>query len=151
MLKAGVKINVIPNAAEAQVDVRRLPGESREEVLTRLRTIVNDSAVEITLASGPQMPATEASPLNTPLYRAIEEAVGSIYPRESMVVPFLSRGATDGSYLRARGMSVYGAPIFLREGGESRAHGNDERISTRNLEDGVELLWQIVLETAGEK
>ena len=47
------------------------------------------------------------------------------------------------------GWAVYGAPVFLREGGESRAHGNDERISPKNLEDGVELLWQIVLEAAG--
>jgi hypothetical protein len=30
------------------------------------------------------------------------------------------------------------------------AHGNDERISTKTLEDGVELLWQMVLDTAGE-
>src|ERR1700694_2929568 len=35
MLRAGIKINVIPNTAEAQVDVRRLPSETREEVLAR--------------------------------------------------------------------------------------------------------------------
>jgi acetylornithine deacetylase/succinyl-diaminopimelate desuccinylase-like protein len=71
-----------------------------------------------------------------------------LYPRD-VVVPFMSRGATDGSYLRAKGVAVYGVPIFLREGGESRAHGNDERITPKDLEDGVELLWQMVLETAG--
>jgi len=60
----------------------------------------------------------------------------------------MTRGATDGSFLRARGMAVYGVPLFLKEG-ESRAHGNDERIGPKNLEDGVELLWQMVLETAG--
>ncbi|MGH9664657.1 MAG: M20/M25/M40 family metallo-hydrolase, partial [Bryobacteraceae bacterium] len=41
MLQAGFKINVIPNTAEAQVDVRRLPNETREEVIARLRQIVN--------------------------------------------------------------------------------------------------------------
>ena len=61
----------------------------------------------------------------------------------------MSRGATDGSFLRAKGMAVYGIPIFLREGGESRAHGNDERISPENLSRGTELLWKIVLAAAG--
>jgi acetylornithine deacetylase/succinyl-diaminopimelate desuccinylase-like protein len=60
----------------------------------------------------------------------------------------MSRGASDGSFLRGRGMAVYGVPIFGTDGMESREHGNDERISPKNLEDGVELLWQIVLETA---
>ena len=47
-------------------------------------------------------------------------------------------------------MPVYGVPLFVREPGESRVHGNDERIAAKSLDDGVELLWQIVLETAGE-
>ena len=70
-----------------------------------------------------------------------------MYPHD-IVTPVMSRGATDGSYLRSRGIPVYGAPIFLREGTDL-AHGNDERISPKSLEDGVELLWQIVLETVG--
>src|SRR2546427_5021767 len=44
MLMAGMKINVIPNAAEAQVDIRRLPNETREEILARIRRIVQDPA-----------------------------------------------------------------------------------------------------------
>ena len=64
------------------------------------------------------------------------------------MIPYMSRGATDGAFLREKGMAVYGVPIFLRENNESRAHGNDERIGQRNLEDGVSLLWQIVLAAA---
>ena len=150
MLNAGIKINSIPSTAEAQVDVRRLPNETAEEVLTRFRQIVGDPAVEIALVPGPQLPATEASPRISTAYRALERAIGRVYPRQSAVVPFMSRGATDGSFLRARGMAVYGVPIFLREPGESREHGNDERISTQNIESGAELLWQMVLETAGD-
>jgi acetylornithine deacetylase/succinyl-diaminopimelate desuccinylase-like protein len=65
------------------------------------------------------------------------------------MVPYMTPGATDGSFLRAKGMAVYGVPIFMKEGPDSRVHGNDERISPKNVEDGVELLWQMVLETAG--
>jgi acetylornithine deacetylase/succinyl-diaminopimelate desuccinylase-like protein len=57
----------------------------------------------------------------------------------------MQRGATDGSFLRQKGMAVYGVPLFLREDRVSRAHGNDERISLKSLEAGTKLLWEIVL------
>jgi acetylornithine deacetylase/succinyl-diaminopimelate desuccinylase-like protein len=150
ILRAGQKINVIPNVAEAQLDVRRLPNETRDEVLLRFRQLVNDPAVDVEPAPGQQMPATEPSSLTTSLYKAIEHTFTQVHP-EDQVLPYMSRGATDGSFLRARGMNVYGIPIFAKEPGESRAHGNDERISTKTLEDGVELLWQIVMDVAGRE
>ena len=148
MLNAGTKNNVIPTTAQAQVDVRRMPNETKEEVLARFRQVVNDPAVDIALASGPQFPATDPSPMTTPLYLAITRAVGRAYPRD-LVVPYMATGATDSGFVRAHGMPVYGVPAFVRDAGDTRVHGNDERISPKNLEDGVELLWQIVLEIAG--
>ena len=147
---AGNNINVIPSVAPAQFDVRRMPSESREDVLARLRQIVNDNAVDITFAPGPQTPTADPSPTMTPLYHAMERVIEHIYPHDAVVLPFMSRAATDGNYLRSRGMPVYGVPLILREPGESRVHGSDERIAAKSLDDGVELLWQIVLETAGE-
>jgi len=143
MLTAGMKINVIPNVAEAQVDVRRLPNETREEIVARIRRIIGDPAVDVSPAPGQNMPATEPSSLTTPLYLAMEKVLQQA-SAHAVVIPYMSRGATDGSYLREKGMAVYGAPVFLREGNESRAHGNDERISLKNMDAGTILLWQIV-------
>ena len=142
--------NVTPSIARAVIDVRRMPSESRDDVLAHLRQLVNDSGVEVSFAPGPQAPAVDPSPVMTPLYRAMERVIARIYPHDAVVLPFMSRAATDSNYLRSRGMAVYGVPLILREPGESRVHGNDERISAKSLDDGVELLWQIVLETAGE-
>jgi acetylornithine deacetylase/succinyl-diaminopimelate desuccinylase-like protein len=144
MLSAGAKVNVIPNVAEAQVDIRRLPNETREEIIARLRRIINDNAVRIAPAPGQDMPATEPSSLTTALYKKMEE-VFQRSAKGTVVVPYMQRGATDGSYLRQKGMAVYGVPLFVREDRESRAHGNDERISLRSLEAGTKLLWEIVL------
>lgn len=143
MLTAGIKINVIPTVAQGQVDVRRLPDETREEIVARVRRIINDPAVEVAPAPGQTMPATEPSSLTTPLYQAMEKALLAS-SAHAVVIPYMSRGATDGSFLREKGMAVYGAPLFLRENNESRAHGNDERLSVRNLTAGVNLLWRIV-------
>jgi acetylornithine deacetylase/succinyl-diaminopimelate desuccinylase-like protein len=148
MLEAGVKINVIPNIATAQVDVRRLPDETRDELLARFRRIVNDAAVEILPAGGQEMPSTEPSSLTTPLYHAIEETLRRSHAN-SLVVPFMTRGATDGSYLRQKGMAVYGTPIFVRVDRESRAHGNDERLALQSVREGLDLLRAIVWAAAG--
>lgn len=146
MLTAGLKINVIPNRAEAQVDVRRLPDETREEIVARFRRIINDPSVEVTPASGQTMPATEPSSLTTPLYQTMERVFAQM-GKGAVVVPYMSRGATDGAFLRRKGMAVYGVPVFARDG-ESRAHGNDERIAVTNLEAGTRLLMKIVDEVA---
>ncbi len=139
---------------EALMDVYRLPNaETREDVLARFRQIVNDPSVEVTFAPGPPMPTTQPSSRMTALYTAMERAIQRVYPRDSVIAPFLSRGftVTDSGFLRSRGMQVYGVPLFLREPGEGRVRDDkDERISPKTLDDGVELLWQIVLETAGE-
>ena len=146
MLEGGVKINVIPNTAEAPLDVRRLPTESEEEVYARFRRIIDDPAVSVEPAGGQRMPATEPSSLTSPLYVAMERIFSTAHPR-ARVVPLMMRGATDGAFLRAKGIAVYGVPIFGREG-EPRFHGNDERISIRNLHDGTDLLLKLVLAVA---
>ena len=150
LLRAGEKINVIPNAAEAQIDVRRLPGENREEILMRLRRIVNDGDVEVRPAGGQEMPPTPPSPHDTLMFHAMERVFSQSHPR-AVVIPYMARGATDGSFLRQKGMAVYGVPLFLREDADSRAHGNDERISLADLSRGTELLWKIVLAVAAER
>ena len=73
MLSAGNKINVIPNTAEAQLDVRRLPNETHAEIFERVRRVVHDPAVEVRAAPGQEMPATEPSGISTPLYEAMHK------------------------------------------------------------------------------
>ena len=148
-LDAMLRTTISPQS-DTQLDVLRMPSETREEVLARLRQIVNDSSVDVAFAPGPPMPTAQASPRTTALYTALEKAIARIYPRDAVATSYMSRGATDSGFLRSRGVPVYGVPLFLREPGGPRARGADERITPKALDDGVELLWQIVQETAGE-
>lgn len=146
--RAGSRFNISPSTASALLDVRRLPTETRDEVLARFRQMIADPSVEVTLDSGPQMPSTESSSLTSALYKAIETVLNRVHP-EDLVLPYMGRGSTDGSYLRGRGMAVYGVPLFEIDPADNRYHAVDERIGIKNLQDGTELLWQVVLEVAG--
>jgi acetylornithine deacetylase/succinyl-diaminopimelate desuccinylase-like protein len=130
--------------AEAVVEVRRLPGESREEILSRYRALLGDTAgVEVTTAPGPLIPGADATSLNTAAFRSMQNVFGRLHP-EDIVSPYLSLNPTGNSHLRSRGVAVYGLPLF----GELSNAIPDERIASNVLQDGVELLWQIVLEIA---
>jgi len=146
-LRAGTVFNVIPAAAEAQLDVRRLPNETREEVIARLRSTINDELIEIVPLAGHHMPATEPSGLATSLYRTMEMVLRKAHPKP-VIVPYMQRGSTDASWLRQRGIAVYGPPIFLRDEEENRAHAVDERITPASFDRGVQLLNQIVTSVA---
>jgi acetylornithine deacetylase/succinyl-diaminopimelate desuccinylase-like protein len=149
MLEAGVKVNIIPTEAEAHIDVRRLPTETREEVIARFRKIIDDPAVQIEKLGGneQEMPATEPSSRTSALYRAMEQVLGA-EPDARAVLPHMSLGATDGAFLRAKGMGVYGIPIFPTGAEERRAHGNDERISLESFRRGLRLLREVVRKVA---
>jgi len=148
MTTAGVKVNVIPSVAEAAVDVRRLPDETKEEVLERFRKIINDPQVEIEPLKGDQdNPSTEPSSRTSELYRAIEAVIRAA-DKNGVVLPNMSLGATDGAFLRARGMGVYGIPLFPTPTEERRAHGNDERLSSASFASGVLLLRDVVKKIA---
>ncbi|MFL6415971.1 MAG: M20/M25/M40 family metallo-hydrolase [Bryobacteraceae bacterium] len=146
ILNAGVKINVIPNTAEAQLDVRRLPTETEGEIYARFARIINDPEITIKSAGGQQMPGTEPSSLTSELYVTMQRVFAASHPK-AVTIPIMMRGATDGAYLRARGMGVYGVPLFEREG-EPRWHANDERIALSNLRMGTQRLLQIVRSVA---
>jgi acetylornithine deacetylase/succinyl-diaminopimelate desuccinylase-like protein len=77
----------------------------------------------------------------------MEEVLGK-EPDARAVLPTMSLGATDGSYLRAKGMGVYGIPVFATPTEERRAHGNDERMAVDSFRRGVKLLREVVRRVA---
>ena len=60
------------------------------------------------------------------------------------VLPTMSAGATDGSYLRNAGIPTYGHSGLAGDVAESRAHGRDERILVKSFFEGDEYLYRLV-------
>lgn len=146
LLSGGIRGNVIPTEAKAGLNVRTLPGESIDSVVSRLRRVVKDSLVTIEVtARGDDAPASD---FNSPVFEAVRDAVAELDP-SMLVVPYLSTGATDSARLRAWGMQAFGVlPFPMNQDDEDRMHGNDERIPLESLDFGTRMIYGTVLRAA---
>ena len=147
MLQAGVRVNVIPSEATANLNVRMLPGHSIDELMGQFGKIVNDPQIRFQLApdSGENSPPSE---LASPLYQAIERVTPQEFPG-AITVPLMGTGATDSSSLRLHKVQAYGLePFPLTEADMSRVHGDDERIPVESFRKGVIFLYHVVSDFA---
>jgi acetylornithine deacetylase/succinyl-diaminopimelate desuccinylase-like protein len=140
-LRSGVKHNVIPASAEAMIDCRLVPGYDHDRFIAEVRSVIDDPKVEVDTVFGSESPST--SP-DTELHAAIKEVCGQVMP-EAAVLPRVSAGFTDSRTFRRRGVPAYGfVPMLLGAGEMGGQHGNNERISLKNLRLGVEVLYRVV-------
>ena len=148
IIKGGFRSNVIPGDAEATLDIRALPDEDMNEFFASLRRVIDDPAVEV-IPTAPGRPKAPPSPLDSDLFRALERAQAKVFPG-AITIPSMLNGATDGAYLRAKGVQAYGVGSYL-ENDESRAHGNDERNPIEGIGKFLEFMYSAVLDVAGPK
>lgn len=140
-LVAGYKHNVIPDRAEALVDVRVLPG-TEEAALADIRRIVGDG-VEVEIVH--QDIGLEV-PFSGDLVDAMVGALGRHDPG-APVVPYLMGGGTDNKALAALGIAGYGfAPLRLPADLDFTGmfHGVDERVPIDSLVFGQAVLTDLL-------
>lgn len=150
MIEASRKRNVIPGTCVIEVDCRLLPGQERAELEALLRAgVPGDWELEWIVAE--QVGGT-SSPLDTPLWRALEAWVERTEPG-ARLAPVVCAGFTDSHYLRTSlGTTVYGffpCRAMEPELAASLVHSADERIAVDDLELGVDLFRELATQLAG--
>ncbi|MDH5234354.1 MAG: M20/M25/M40 family metallo-hydrolase [Gemmatimonadota bacterium] len=139
MLSGGHATNALPQRARANVNCRILPDESPVYVREQLVKAIGDTGVKVT-ADG-QAEDSPPSPLTPDLLRTIEETTREVWPGMP-VVPTMSTGATDGTYLRRAGIPVYGVSGLFYD--TPNAHGMNEHISTEAFYQGLDFMYRLV-------
>ncbi|MFN3706816.1 M20/M25/M40 family metallo-hydrolase [Microcella sp.] len=142
LLAAGYKHNVIPDTAEALIDIRTLPGEE-DAALARVRELIGD---EIELEVVVQDVGLE-NPFSGPI---VDAMVGTLqrHDPEAQVLPYLLSGGTDNKALSELGITGYGfAPLRLTPDLDFPAmfHGVDERVPLAALDFGHRALTDFLL------
>ena len=149
MLNAGIKSNVIPPSAEATLDIRALPDEDLVKFREMLASEINDPQVKVVAEDTTySMVAAPVSHLHTEMFDALERAQKEVAP-DSITLPLMTTGATDSSFLRARGVQAYGIGVPKTEEETRTVHGNDERIEIKQLGLFVRYEFSAVKAVAG--
>lgn len=141
LLDGGHAQNALPQRAQAVVNCRILPGHDPADVQRTLERVVANPNVNVT-PIGTATPSPP-SPLTPEIVSTIERVTHEMWPGVP-VIPTMSTGATDGLYLRNAGIPVYGVSGIFNDVDDVRAHGQDERISTRSFYEGLEFTYRLL-------
>jgi acetylornithine deacetylase/succinyl-diaminopimelate desuccinylase-like protein len=146
MLEGGHAYNALPQVARATVNCRIMPGEPVDDVKATLLRVLADERISLTQMGEPILSAPSA--LHEEIMGAIAKISAEFWPGVP-IVPTMSAGATDGSYLRNAGIPTYGHSGLAGDVDDVRAHGKDERVTVKALLDGQEYLYRLVKVLAG--
>jgi acetylornithine deacetylase/succinyl-diaminopimelate desuccinylase-like protein len=141
LLKAGYKHNVIPDTAEALIDIRTLAGEE-DAVLAELRELVGEDIEVVILHQDIGL----ENPFEGPLVDAMVASLHAEDP-DAPVLPYLLSGGTDNKALSTLGITGYGfAPLQLPAELDFPAmfHGVDERVPLDALVFGRRVLGDLL-------
>ena len=148
MLSGGHAPNALPQRAEANVNCRIFPGVRIETVRGELQALSGRDVTVATIAES-TTPETAPSPLRKDITEAYRAAVATRFPG-APIVPMMSAGATDGSYLRSVGIPVYGVGgVWGIVGERSGAHGLDEKVLVDGFHGQVPITVELLRRLAG--
>src|SRR6184192_3631725 len=147
VLTAGVANNVIPAEARANLNVRLLPGDSVDALISELNKLVNDPQVRLEVQPNAGLAAPPSS-LESDFFNQICRVASREFGG-APALPFQSTWLTDSAQLRLHNVQAYGlVPFPLTQDDLKRMHGNDERIPLAAFDKGVDVLLKIVTEFA---
>jgi acetylornithine deacetylase/succinyl-diaminopimelate desuccinylase-like protein len=144
IVKAGYKTNVIPGTAEAELDVRLLPGEDPQAFLAEMRGVIDDPTVQIVPPDAFRVP--NQSSTDTELFRVIEGVLARHYPGVPVTTKMLT-GATESVLFRPLGIVAYGfTPLLTTSEETSTGHGDDERINEATVRRSTGVFYDVIKE-----
>ncbi len=143
VFNSGIKENVIPSSASATINFRILPGLKIDDLVERVRSIINDDRIKIVLKDF-HSEASKVSSTETSGYAIINKSIKEIFP-DVITVPNLVIAATDGRYYGKLCDNIYRfLPIRLNPDNIKSMHGINERIPVDEFKDAIRFYVQLI-------
>jgi carboxypeptidase PM20D1 len=144
IFRAGIKENVIPYEANAMINFRILPGTTTNDVMDRVREIVDDERIQLTF-SGFKSEAPKTSSIESFGYTIIEKSIKEVY-ENTVVAPNLVIAATDSRHYYPISQNIYRfAPFKLSEENIDTFHGINESIGVLEFEESIQFYIRLIM------
>jgi acetylornithine deacetylase/succinyl-diaminopimelate desuccinylase-like protein len=141
MIEGGHAENALPQRARATLQCRVIPGESQDEVQSRIEAALADPTIKVSVMT-PAIVSPDSVP--TPAVIAtVTRVTQSMWPTV-IVLPEMSAGADDSIYPRNLGIPAYGIDGMFDDLDDGRAHGRDERIGVNVFDEELEFTYRLM-------
>lgn len=147
LLDGGHANNALPQRAGANVNCRIFPGVSPDAVRDELTAVIADQRMTVKQADS-RGPVAKPVPLDPRIIGPAEKLLAKYYPGVPLA-PTMSTGATDGIFLEAIGIPVYGPPGTYGDPDGNGAHGLNERALVKAVYSGRDYLFDLLKAYAG--
>jgi carboxypeptidase PM20D1 len=125
---AGVKENVVPGEATAKVNFRILQGETCDDVIKKVKEIIQNDTVEIK-PFGTKFEPSRNADVKGVGFKTIQRAIAKVFP-DVKVAPFMMLGSTDSKHFSNISENVYRfLPVRMDKEEIAKIHGVNERIA----------------------
>jgi carboxypeptidase PM20D1 len=151
IFNAGNKDNVLPGRAEATVNFRLLPGDTKEQVMARVKTQVTETTgtdkFELQALPG-AVDASKVAPTDSAQFQLINRTVREVFPG-TLVAPGLMIGGSDSIHFGEISDHIFKfSPVRAKAQDLPRFHGTNERIATANLAELIRFYHRLVTQGA---
>jgi len=144
-ISANSKNNVVPDTAEASLDIRLIYDEDEVRFIEDLIHLIGNDNIKIDIPV--IMASSWVSSWKNEFFKSLEEVLQKHVPK-SIITPMQSPASTDSRVFRQKGVEAYGLiPIVLEASEISGIHSADERISEENLLMGTRIVYEMLVKT----
>ena len=142
LLDGGHANNALPQRAGANINCRIFPGVSPDAVREQLATVIADPRMTVKQTDS-RGPVARPVPLDAKIVDPAEKLLAKYYPGVPLT-PVMSTGATDGIFLEAIGIPVYGPPGLYGDPDGNGVHGLNERAIVKAVYSGRDYLFDLI-------
>ena len=135
-------VNVIPPVAKMASNHRIIPGETVESTVSRIRKLVKDDKIEVTVINGNN--PSVISDTSCEAYNRVSSTVAETWP-EAIVSPYLMVACSDSRHWGEISDKVYRfSAMSLSKEERATIHGNNERIPVATISRTVEFFVRLM-------
>nr|WP_315848267.1 M20 family peptidase [uncultured Rhodoferax sp.] len=151
IVNAGNKDNVLPGQAEATVNFRLLPGDTKDMVVERTRALVADATKTdkfelFALPGGAE--ASKVTPTDSAQYALINRTIREVFPG-TLVAPGLMIGGSDSIHFGEISDHIFKfSPVRAGPQDLPRFHGTNERIAISNYVELIRFYHRLLTQGA---
>lgn len=144
IIRGGEKDNVLPGPAVATVNFRLLPGDSVSAVIARVKELIEDPQIKVSVL-GTGHEAAPVSGTDNAGFTHLHRTIKSVFP-QALVAPYVVVGYTDArSYAHLAPEATYRfMPVRMAQADIERLHGANERIGTAAYQDVIRFYVQLL-------